>query len=109
MAERESITAWQFNLRRLFFAVTTSAIGCGLAASDLPLDLKYFGLCAPLFWAGMAIMFVGATVIKFRPIAVQILAEFLMALGFALAFLMVLVASIAFLLQIILLIVDLNR
>lgn len=92
-------------MRRLFFAVTTCALACGLVVSDWPLELKGFALCVPAFWGGMAALFLGATMVKTPSIALQILGEYIMGLSFALAFTMIMIGSIAALAQIILLIV----
>lgn len=96
---------WQFSLRTLFFAVTTSAIGCGVAASELPLELKYAGLCAPVFWAGIAATLFGSAVIDAQSTAVQIAGEYAMSLGFVVSFMMILVGSFAAAMQILLLLI----
>jgi len=94
MADRQLLIHWRFSLRQLFLATTTSAMAFAVIVSDLPVGLRTFAICVPVFWFGWAVVFVGAGLARARGMGLQLLGGIIMGFGFTVAFLP-LVASFA--------------
>jgi hypothetical protein len=98
MATAEHIPDLQVSLRRLFFAVTTIALGFGARGTPLPEELSTLLAMSPtLFWSGVLTMYLGYWVFSSQNRLLKIVGALITSFGAMVSAVGAIIAIVVFL------------